>query len=308
MNGIYLIPIFTLVGLVIAVLYQFYIYKWKKKLKLNFKVNKQMYKYYILGGIPFLISGLLSVINLNVDSVIIGFTRTEYELGIYSSAYKIIFFLINLIAVIFTPFFPLLISFYHEKDYKNLENILKNISKIIMLLAFPLTVGGILLSKDIIVLLFGKDYMEAYAPFIVLLLYIFILFMRETYGYSLNAWNMEKRYLKIVSISAALNLLLNILLIPRWGLMAAAYSTLVSEIINFILMRKYCLKVVKIEYISNTLKLVIPILIMTGQIVLFRYLNINVLINICIAIVVYFLSIIYFKYIRLEDIKKLIKK
>lgn len=307
-NGIYLIPIFTLMGLMIAVLYQFYIYRWKKKLHISFKVNKDMYKYYILGGIPFLISGLLSMINLNMDSIIIGFIKGEYELGIYSSAYKIISFLINLIAVVFTPFFPLLISFYHERAYENLENTLKNISKIIMFLALPLTIGGALLSKEIIILLFGEKFGEAYVPFIILLIYIFILFMRETYGYSLNAWNMEKTFLKVVFISALLNLLLNLVLIPKWGYMAAACSTVVSELVCFIMMRKYCFKIIRIGYISNAIKLTIPILLMMAQIILFKYLKINVLINIFIAIILYFLSAIYFKYIKIDDINKLMRK
>jgi O-antigen/teichoic acid export membrane protein len=307
-SHIYLIPIFTLVGLVVAVFYQFYIYRIKKKLRFKFNMDKNKYKSYIIASTPFLISGLLSMINCNIDSIIIGLTRSEYELGIYSSAYKIIFFLINIIAVIFTPFFPLLISLYHDKSHESLKSLVNNISKIIMMLALPITVGGIILSKDIIVLLFGEKYMEAYGPFIILLIYIFILFMRETYGYSLNAWNMEKKYLKIVSISAAVNLILNILLIPTWGVLAAALTTVISEIINFAMMRKYCFKVARTDYISNIFRLLIPILIMTGQIILFKYLNINVLINISIAIILYFLSIVYFKYITVEDVKRLLRR
>ncbi len=307
-RDIYLIPVVTLIGLVVAVFYQFYIYIVSKKLRVKFEMNRIQYKSYIVASTPFLISGLLSMINCNIDSLIIGFMRNDYELGIYSSAYKIIFFLINLIAVIFTPFFPLLIRLKHEKKYRDLQLLTNNISKIIILFALPISVGGILLSKEIIVLLFGQKYIEAYKPFIILLIYIFILFMRETYGYSLNAWNMENKYLKIVAISAAVNLILNMFLIPIWGLMAAAITTVISEIINFVIMRKYSFSIAKTNYIANIVSLILPILIMMCQIVLFKYLGINVLVNISVAIIMYFMCIIYFKYITVEDMKRILRR
>lgn len=307
-SQIYYIPIFTLIGLIMAVAYQMYIFFIKKRLKVPIRLNKAILNRYTISAIPFLISGLLSMINCNIDSIIIGFTRSEYELGIYSSAYKIVFFLINLIAVIFTPFFPLLINYFHQKDVKNLEKIVKNICKIVILIGFPILVGGTILSKDIIILLFGKKYIEAYLPFIILLVYIFILFMRETYGYSLNAWNMEEKYLKSVIISSAVNLILNLIFIPKFGIVAAAITTLLSEIINFAIMRSYSIKVVKTNYIMNITKLILPVGIMALSIAVLKYFNINVLLNILAAIIIYFLSVIYFKYISKEDLRKLLKK
>lgn len=305
---IYYIPIFTLVGLIIGVIYQAYIFKKKKGLSIIFKIEKKQLFKYILSSTPFLISALLSMINMNVDTIIIGFTRSEYELGIYSSAYKIIFFLINLIAVIFTPFFPLLISNFHKKDTENLQRVVYDLCKIVILLALPITVGGIILSKEIIILLFGKKYIEAFLPFIILLIYIFTLFMRETYGYSLNAWNMEDKYLKSVILSSAANLILNLIFIPKYGIKAAAMTTAFSELINFFIMRKYSTQIVKTDYLSNIVKLILPLLTMSTVVCVLKYLNIHVLVNIALAILVYFISLIGFKYISLKDLKGILRK
>lgn len=307
-EGILYIPIFTLIGLILGVIYQGYIIRVKNKVKIAIKLNKHEIKKYIIKSTPFLISGLLSMINMNLDTIIIGFTRSEYELGIYSSAYKIIYFLINLIAVIYVPFFPLLIEYFNNKDIYKLQNVVNNICKVVMLLGFPIAVGGILLSKEIIILLFGHKYAEAYLPFIILLIYIFILFMRETYGYSLNAWNMERKYLKSVVISSLLNLILNLILIPKFGIVAAAITTLISELINFISMKKYSKTVVSTNYFSNSVKLILPILIMSVVVLILNYYNVNVIINIIAAVVVYFYSAIYFKYISINEVKVLVKK
>lgn len=307
-EGILYIPIFTLIGLILGVIYQGYIIRVKNKVKIVIKLNKHEIKRYVIKSTPFLISGLLSMINMNLDTIIIGFTRSEYELGIYSSAYKIIYFLINLIAVIYVPFFPLLIEYFNNKDISKLQNVVNNICKVVMLLGFPIAVGGILLSKEIIILLFGHKYAEAYLPFIILLIYIFILFMRETYGYSLNAWNMEIKYLKSVVISSLLNLILNLMLIPKFGIVAAAITTLISELINFIIMKKYSKSVISTNYFSNSVKLILPILIMSVVVLILKYYNVNVIINIISAVLVYFYSVIYFKYISINELKVLVKK
>lgn len=307
-NDIYLIPLFTLMGLLFASLYHIFIYRYKMKLKFSFGINKIDGKKYIKLSIPFLISGLLSMINCNIDSIIIGFTKGEYALGIYSSAYKIIFFITNLIAVIFTPFFPLLISYYSENNKLYLKKTVDNLCKIVILIGFPMCAGGILLSKEIIVLLFGDKYIEGYIPFIILLIYILVLFMRENYGYSLNAWNLEKKYLNSVTISALINFILNLIFIPRYGIIAAAITTLISEIINFIIMRNYSIKIVKTNYIEYIIKIIFPTLLMAICIITLKYFNVNILINILSAIIIYFVFVIKFKYITLCELREFLNK
>lgn len=104
-NQIYLIPAFMVIGMAAASAFHAYVFYKVKKLKYKPAITVDKVKFLILNSLPFLLSALLSLINGNIDSIIIGFVRTDRELGLYSSAYKVIYFLINLIAIIFTPFF-----------------------------------------------------------------------------------------------------------------------------------------------------------------------------------------------------------
>lgn len=307
-NDILLIPFFTFLGLLCATFYHVIIFNKKFNFKVSLNFNKKKVIKYIVSSIPFLLSGLLSMINCNIDSILIGFIKGDYDLGIYSSAYKIIFFLINLIAVIFTPFFPLLISYYHDKDMKNLKKVVNNVCTIVVLIGVPIVVGGILLSKEIILLVFGEQFIKARIPFIILLLYILVLFMRETYGYGLNAWNREGKYLKSVIISSIANLILNLIFIPKYGIIAASITTLVSELFNFFIMRKYALEVVSTDYLKNIIKIIIPIVFMSFGILVLKHFNINVIVNIIFAIIVYFALVIWTKYIEISELRGLIKK
>lgn len=304
-KDIYLIPLFTVIGTLAGIIYQAYIYKFKNKLKYNFFNHSKNLRIYITIALPFLISSLLSMINCNVDSVIIGFMRSDEELGIYSSAYKIVFFLMNIVAVVFTPLFPVMIDYFTTSRDK-LNEFIKYICKIVIMISVPICIGGILLSKEIIVLLFSKEYIDAHVTFSILMIYILLLFMRETYGYGLNAWNMEKQYLKSVSISAFANIILNLIFIPMYGITAAAITTVISEVINFLFMRRYSLKIVKTNYLYNIKKIMAPTIIMSLIIIVMKRFGINVLIIITSAIVVYFISILKFKYVTLEEVKKIL--
>ena len=233
----YIIPIGTFMGMLMASIYHLIVYR-KKSYELTIKFKPHSNIYYLKAAFPFFLSGMLSMINCNVDTIIIGFLRSDSELALYSTGYKIIFFLISLISIIYIPIFPNLISYYSNKEFEKLKELLSYLSKIIVMIAVPIFIGSIMLSKEIIVFLFKERYLDSYVSFNILSFYILILFFREIYAYSLNAWGKEKVYLKIVSISSLLNLILNFILIPKFGINAAAITTVISEILNFILMRK----------------------------------------------------------------------
>lgn len=124
----------------------------------------------------------------------------------------------------------------------------------------------------------------------------------------MNAWDREKSYLKIVTISAVVNAILNLILIPFYGINAAAITTVLSEIINFALMKKEAEKVIRVSYLKYFVKLSPAIILMCAQILIFKYTHINVIINIITAVIIYFISLMSFKYISKDEIVELMKR
>jgi len=303
-----MIPLFTMAGLTVGLIYQAYAYIYKEKLNIRFAINWKKTKQYLLWGSPFLFSGILAMVNCNVDRIIIKYTRSSIEAGIYSSAYYIVLFLTNVVTVIFVPVFPKLISLFHDKKFEDLKNLSNNMSKVIIMVCVPAAVGGILLSKKIILLLFGQEYYAAFLPFSILMVYVLLLFVREIYGYGLNAWNREKIYLNIVLLSSMVNLVLNLIFTPKYGMNIAACITVISEVINLILMKKYAEKVVSISALKHFVKITPPTIVMAAVIVFLNLLNINVVLIIIAAIVIFFISVVTFKYFSVDDIKSFIMK
>ncbi len=305
---LYYVPLFTVLALVLGVLFQFYGYFFKERLGVKVRLNKRTMLGYVNFGIPFVISGLLAMINGNVDRVVIYFSRGSTEAGIYASGYNIIFFLINVVGMIFIPIFPVMITYFNENAKEKLNELMNKTSKILAAFIIPVALGGIILSKQLIILLYDKTYLNAYISFSILLSYVIILFFRELYGYGLNACNLEKKYVKAVAVSAIVNLGLNLILTPIYGMNIAAIITLVSEVINFVMMKWYAKEIIVVQNMKNIVRALFPSLLMALITILLKYNNVNIIINIIISAAMYCIFIFITKYITIGEIKSLLRK
>jgi O-antigen/teichoic acid export membrane protein len=307
-HNLYLIPLAFFIGMLLASLY--YLIYLHKKLRIHFKftLNCGAYKIYFKAGLPFLLSNLLAMVNGNVDKIIMGFTIDKAQLGIYMAAYAFINFLISFSGLIFNPIFPSLIRAYNNGEKDKLASLGRNISKVITMLVLPITFGGIILSKDIIGFFFkSEEYKSGYIPFCILLIYIFVIYIREIFAYQLNAFNMEKKYMKIVFVSASLNLILNLIAIPYYGMIGAAIVTLLTEFINLIFMRHYAIKVIHTPILRNISVVFIPTVVMSLWVYLLKYYNINLILNIVSAIVIYFILLLIFRVLSIKAITNMVK-
>jgi O-antigen/teichoic acid export membrane protein len=306
-SNIYIIPLAMFIGVFIGVVYQYVIITFKYKIKFKFMFDFVKFRNLGMLAFPFLTSGLLAMVNNNIDKLIIGVFRNKGELGVYQAAYTFISFFITVEAMVFTPIFPALINLYKENNLEKLKTLSQGLSKYIFILILPIALGGWVLSKDIIRLVYGAEYVSAYLPFNILLIYILILYCREIYAYQLNAWNGEMKYLKTVSISAALNAILCFAFVPAFGYVAAAMITTATEIINLVLMRRDSNKLVKIKFFENPF-IILPALLMIVFTYILKSIGANIITNLLISILVYSSLLVLLKVVKIEEIKGLLSK
>jgi Membrane protein involved in the export of O-antigen and teichoic acid len=304
---IYLMPYLYFFSFFLGMLYQVIAYFVMEKKRIAFEPVSGRSFDYLKFGIPFLMSGILAMINNNADGIIIAFTRSKSEAGVYASAYYFIFFLTNVITLIFTPLFPLLVKLHSDGDKTKLSVLCQKTARIVTMLIIPIVLGGMMLSKQLILFIFGEEYSAAYFPFRFLLLYALILFIREIYGYCLNAWNYEKKYLRAVMISSGINLTLNIILTPRYGMNIAAFITVISEIFNLIIMKTFVEKILIINFKTYIFKLIIPNAVMGVVLLITGYFKANFLISVITGMAVYAFMILKLKYVSIDELKGFFK-
>ncbi len=282
-TDVFIIPIAFLIGLSFAAVYHWY--QFKRKGFLLGKENKANRKVLLTVATPFVISSLLSTINGNVDTIMVGKLLSQDELGIYSNTYKLIFFLISMIAILFSVAYPKLIKLKGVE----LSCFFDAVTKVVIMCAIPISIGGFIFSEDVILLLFKKkEYIEGSLTLKILMIYFMVLFMRELCAYSLNAWGKEKKYLKIIGISAIANIIINYFAIINIGIEGAALSTLFCEILTFVLMALSVRERVNLSFFKETIKILPAICLLAAMLIVFKMAEINIIIVIPISILVYF--------------------
>ena len=182
-------------------------------------------------------NSLSMLIYVNSDITILGIMRGDTEVGIYSAAVRIYTIVKQLLNAMMLVAVPRMARWTGQKPKNEVSKQLDDLLKIFLSIMIPAIVGLFCLSRPIILLLSDIEYEAADKALKVLAVTLF--FSTGVSFYSnlvLLPNNMEKQILKATSISAAMNIILNIILIPRYGFIAAAYTTLLSEAFTVIFM------------------------------------------------------------------------
>lgn len=219
----------------------FYIRKKYCKFKFVLKIDwKKHFK-------PIMIIFFTSVaitLYVSFDTTMLGLMRSAYEVGLYGTAVKIYTILKNVLAsflMVLIPQFSLMFAKDRREESAILFSKVFNVLTAIML---PVAVGLFILSEDILILISGKEFIGAAES--LRLLSIAILFSLYAYMYVqcvLIPMKKEHIVFKATVTSAIVNIGLNFMLIPMWGINATAATTIAAEAVTFVIVfiesRKY---------------------------------------------------------------------
>jgi O-antigen/teichoic acid export membrane protein len=180
---------------------------------------------------PLILSSLIMTLFVEIDSFTIGYFKTIAEVGVYNSAVPIAVLLGLVPALIIPLFFPLITKEFAKKNKETIKQISKQVVKWIFILNLPLVILMVIFPGVFINLLFGPNYLAA----INSLRFLSIgFFFYSIFIISENLLSMAGKT-KIVLINtffvAVTNLVLNIVLVPKYGIDGAAFSTMISYIL-----------------------------------------------------------------------------
>ncbi len=171
-------------------------------------------------------SGLLLFIS-NFDILFMGVTRTEAETGIYSIASRLSFltgFIISSINSVSAPQF----SHLHFSDQKDaLIQLASKSSRLIFWASLTILVILIIGGK-IILGIFGMEFVSGYSVLVILVLKEFVNAAGGSTGNYLNMTGSHSTFRNIMIAAALINVVMNLILIPRLGLIGAAITSFVT--------------------------------------------------------------------------------
>lgn len=205
-----------------------------KSLRLDLKINWLKFNKFSFGllrqSFPLVAGISLLIIYYKIDGVMLKFLQGNYELGIYSSAFRIFEALLFIPAAIHVTILPRLI----KMEKQNLKEAIDKVVKIVLITASVISILVIGYSSYI-PLLYGKsDYQALVDPLRVIFLVAPVAFLN--YIYIAIAY-VEKREAKVIFpllVTMLINIGANYYFIPKYSYMAAAWTTNLSEIILLI--------------------------------------------------------------------------
>jgi O-antigen/teichoic acid export membrane protein len=238
--------------------------------------------------LPFGASLLLVQIVQNLDAVMIGLMRNTDEVGQYNAAYNVIMFLIMLGGAYFDSIYPLISKYYSQQAMGSLAKVQYYSMWLVAVVVLPMSVGGTVLADPIIRFLYGPEYQSAVLPFQILIWSILLWALNNVYVRGLLGCSRERGFIGVLSLQALLNVVMVMIAIPRYGLVGAAASTVIAELVGLLLYAREFRKVLEL----SPCRAMIKPLIASGVMAAFlfgigRTASIHVMLQVMVGIAVY---------------------
>jgi len=213
----------------------------EKFAKPDFRVNLEFWRFIIKEGLPFWATSIFLIIYYQIDIVMLSVMKENYDVGIYSAAYKFITSLSFIPVAFIAAMFPVTSRLYVSSKEK-LKFVFEKSFKFISIISIYLAVIIFLLSDDIINLIYGASYLPSASALKILTISEVILFIATVFANLLNSINRQIICAIQTGIAALLNVLLDFLLIPQYSYIGASFATVFTDIFSFMFLYVWIMK------------------------------------------------------------------
>lgn len=200
-------------------------------LKTKPSISPRIWKPLVIAGLPFGITTLTLVIAQSIDTVMLSWFRSSEEIGWYNAAYRLAVSTLFLFEGFSRALVPSLArAFVTDKEY--VDNWYYRSARAIAITGVPIAVGGMILAEPLVQLLLGSQFAPA-APILQILIWDvpFIMFAGFC-GSITTVVNKERLAARINAVNALANIGLNLLFIPRYGIVAAAIISVITDVLS----------------------------------------------------------------------------
>jgi len=229
------------------------------------------------------------LINLG-DRYVIGYFMGADAVGIYSASYGIGAILGLFYAPLSSTLFPAIVNCYENNKIQELKTHLKYSLKFFLMFAIPSFFGLSVLSKSLLVTLATSEFVEGYMIISIVALATLLFNCSSINTHVLNLFKETKKVGMIYSISASINVVMNIILVPLMGIVGAAIATLVTFAVHLFVVSAISFKRlsynIDFKFISKSIIASIPMAFVVWK--LNPYGAVSILFAIGIATVIYF--------------------
>jgi O-antigen/teichoic acid export membrane protein len=254
-------------------------------------------------GVVFIVDNLY----FKIDTLLLFIIKGAAEVGIYTVAYKILEVTVFAGSYFASSLKPAISrSIINNKPY--LSNIISKSFLVMIILALPITIISAAFPKEIVIFLSNTEFTAGSKALVFLGFTLPIIYLDILLGEILVANDERKLLIKIAIFILSFNFILNLILIPRYSFMGAAFVTFLSELVLFGINLHYTKRIV--PYRIDLIKILQ--ILLAGAItlilsLLLKNLSINFIILMIFSMVIYGLLFHLLKIVQIKSLKELLK-
>ncbi|MFW6130787.1 MAG: flippase [Atribacterota bacterium] len=240
--AIYLAISHTIFLSIFSILVLIYLHRTENAFKIFKKPSKQESVMLLKFGIPLIFAATFLIVMRSIDRVLIGYFMESADVGIYSVAASLPLFIGGSFAVLSTVLLPT----FSERENQGISSkkLISEMFSLLLFICIPLIVFIVLFSRDILWVVFGDEYTAGYLVLAIVSFELLLYGGYVLFRTSIQAKEQTGRIAIGIGLSALFNILLNITLIPVFGIEGAAIGTMISFIFLFV----YLIYLVNINY------------------------------------------------------------
>jgi len=245
--------VFSAVATVFAGIYFLRKYPWKKP---SWKLGKSYFSF----AFPMMLVSIIGVISVNVDKIMIGYFWTAKEVGYYFSVQQVLQIAIVFPTAVCTVLLPTFSEYYSLKYFQRIRETIHLAERYISMVVTPVVVVIIIFANQVINIMFNGAFLPATSVLITLMVYVLISGLTMPYSSLLSGIDKPGITAKIGFLTCIINIFLNCLLIPKWGVLSyfgingitgAAIAMLASSLFGFFGLRWLAKKYTQINFLQN---------------------------------------------------------
>jgi O-antigen/teichoic acid export membrane protein len=196
--------------------------------------DRNFAKELLMTALPFALAGAFVKIYTNADIVLLNRLAGDAAAGIYAVPYKLTF-AFQFIPMAFTAaLFPAFARSF-AADRERLGEVFHKSLWYLSLIVAPLVAGIMALAPELVRVVYGPAYGAAAVPLVILIPTLVFIFLDFPVGSMLNATDRQATQTRLMGLATLISVVLNILLIPRYGVMGVVIASLVSHGFLFVL-------------------------------------------------------------------------
>ena len=198
----------------------------------NLKVSKKKGMEVLSESYHFILSGLMSATYSQMDRIMIGSMMTDVDVGLYTTATAICGMWLFVPNAIINSFRPKILELKKQGNEESYMRRLEQLYSSIIWLCIFASVVICILGNFVIRILYGDDYIGAVSALRIAIWYETFAMIGTARGIWILCENKNKYVKYYLGIGAVVNLILNYVMIPVWGINGAAVATLITQIIT----------------------------------------------------------------------------